>query len=207
MIRFAVLPAAGQSMRMGRPKLTLPVGGTTVLQLALDALRSAGVGQCFVVTGPDGGDVAELAEQAGADVVRLAEATPDMRATLEQGLHAIASRLTLAPRDVWLLTPADHPTLDAALIRTLDELLAARPGCSIAVPTYGGKRGHPTLLRWSHAAGIRNHTPGEGVNTYLRRFARETLEVEAASPDVLADLDTPADYARLLGRLTQGGAD
>src|SRR5205807_132449 len=36
---FAVIPAAGQSTRMGRPKLALPLGGRSVLERVLAAVR------------------------------------------------------------------------------------------------------------------------------------------------------------------------
>jgi CTP:molybdopterin cytidylyltransferase MocA len=65
------------------------------------------------------------------------------------------------------------------------------------VPVFGGRRGHPTVIRWRHAAGIRGLPPGEGVNAYLRRHAAETLELSVTDPGVLCDLDTPDDYDRL----------
>ena len=45
---------------------------------------------------------------------------------------------------------------------------------------------------------------GEGLNAYLRGHLAETLEVSAGA-EVLADLDTPEDYARLLARLGERG--
>ena len=104
------------------------------------------------------------------------------------------------PDDAWLLAPADHPALDVDVVRQLCVAYARQPGQTILIPTYEGRRGHPALLRWRHAAGIRALPPGEGINAYLRLHAAETLELPVTDPGVLVNLDTPEDYARLRDR-------
>ena len=47
----AVVLAAGQSRRMGRPKLVLPWGDTTVIGRVVQALLEAGLNEIVVVTG------------------------------------------------------------------------------------------------------------------------------------------------------------
>ena len=59
---------------------------------------------------------------------------------------------------------------------------------AVFVPTYDGRRGHPTLIGWGHVAGIRQLPKGLGLNAYLRGQPAATLEVPVSSPDVLADL-------------------
>ena len=51
-MRFAVLPAAGKSTRMGRPKLALPLGERTILEQVVAALRQAEVEHILVIVGP-----------------------------------------------------------------------------------------------------------------------------------------------------------
>jgi molybdenum cofactor cytidylyltransferase len=194
---FAVIPAAGHSARMGRPKLALPLGGRTVLERVVSALRDGGVGHVLVVVGPHVPQLAAPAERAGAHVLRLAGETPDMRATVEAGLLWLEERFRPRPDDRWLLVPADHPTLDPLLVRRLLAERAAAPDRSIVVPTHGGRRGHPALIDWRHVAGMRALLPGQGLNVYLRQQAARTLEVPVESADVLCDLDTPEDYERL----------
>jgi molybdenum cofactor cytidylyltransferase len=196
-----VLPAGGHSARMGRPKLALPLGSSTVLEHVIAALRAAGMEHVLVVVGPHVPELVPLAEEAGAHVCRLSAATPDMRATVEAGLSCLEERFRPGPADAWLLVPADHPTLDTAVVGRLEEARRSHSRHSIFVPAHEGRRGHPTLLAWKHVAGIRAHPPGEGLNTYVRRHAAETLEVAVESADVLCDLDTPEDYERLLQRL------
>ena len=49
---FAVVPAAGESRRMGRAKLLLPVGEKTVIARLLDVLDREDVSACVVVIRP-----------------------------------------------------------------------------------------------------------------------------------------------------------
>ena len=192
-----LIPAAGHSRRMGRPKLALPLRGRPVLEHVVAALVEAGVAPVLVVLGPHVAELANPARAAGAAVLLLPEATPDMRATVERGLAWLEEAVPPGPQDDWLLVPADHPALDAGVIRGL---IAARPqpGRSIVVPTWQGRRGHPTLIGWGHVAGMRALPAGLGLNAYLRRHTAETLEVAVGTADVLNDLDTPEDYERLL---------
>jgi CTP:molybdopterin cytidylyltransferase MocA len=196
---FALLPAAGLSVRMGRPKLALPLGGKTVLEQVLLSLRAAALDHMLVVLGPQVANLAALAEQAGALVLVLDHETADMRATVEHGLRWLEKHFGPEPEDYWLLVPADHPALDPQVIRDLTRL-TRDPAFSIAIPTHGGKRGHPTLLSWKHATRLSAHPRGQGINGYLREHRAETIEVPVASQAILLDLDTPGDYQDLLER-------
>jgi molybdenum cofactor cytidylyltransferase len=196
---YGLIPAAGQSARMGRPKLALPVAGRTVLEHVLTALRAGGVGHTLVVLGPHVAEMAGAARAAGAQVLVLDRPTPDMRATVEEGLGWLEANFRPGPDDDWLLVPADHPALRADVIARLRAARETNPERTIIVPTWEGRRGHPTLIRWAHVAGVRAHPAGEGLNAYLRRCAGEILEVQAG-PEVVEDLDTPEDYERLLRR-------
>ncbi len=195
---FALIPAAGKSTRMGRPKLALPLGERTVLEWVIAALRAGGIEHILVVVGPHVPELVALAESAGAAVLLLPEETADMRATVERGLDWLEERFQPGDDDNWLLVPADHPTLDAAVVRQLLAMRATNAEQSIVIPTFGGKRGHPALIAWGHAAKMRAMPPGVGLNSYLRQ--NDVAELPVASEAVLSDLDTPADY-ELMRRL------
>jgi molybdenum cofactor cytidylyltransferase len=198
MTTYALIPAAGKSARMGRPKLALPFHGRTILETVIETIRRAGIEHVLVVVGPHVAELKPLAESAGAHVLLLAEETPDMRATIERGLMWLEERFHPRPEDHWLLVPADHPTLDEVVIQRLLQTREKSPSRSIVVPTFQGKRGHPVLIDWAHAAGLRVYQAGAGLNAYLRERAGETVEVPVNTATVLCDLDRPEDYESLL---------
>ena len=195
---FGLIPAAGKSRRMGRPKLLLPIGAKTVLEHVVSALQSTGVADILVVAAPDAQTLAERAAAVGALVLRLDENTPDMRATCLHGLAWIEQHFHPGEEDGWLLLPADHPTVRPDVVSAL--LQAATENCdkTIIVPVYQGRRGHPTWLRWPHAGAIRDMPAERGLNAFIRDHAAETWELAWPSDEILRDLDTPEDYRRLV---------
>jgi molybdenum cofactor cytidylyltransferase len=197
---FGLIPAAGKSERMGRPKLLLPIGGRPVLAHVLAAVRAGGVDDVLVVVGPGDVALAQAAHDAAGHVLMLAEATPDMRVTCVRGLDEIAAHWAPTPDDGWLLLPADHPTTRPAVVAALLEA-ASRWDASILAPTHGGRRGHPVWLRWEHVEAIRALPPGAGLNTLIRARAAWTRELAWPDAEILRDLDTPEDYRRLLEEL------
>lgn len=197
---FAIVPAGGNSTRMGRPKLTLPLGNTTVIGRVVSTLRAGGVERIVVVVGPHVSELIPLAQAAGADVLALSEPTPDMRTTVERGLEWIGKHCCTAMHDWWFLAPADHPAFAASVISNLLSM-SDEARRSIIVPTHNGRRGHPALFRWHHAAGINAMPKDAGINSYLHAQANEVLELPVTDAGILANLDTPEDYARLMERL------
>ena len=205
---FGLIPAAGKSVRMGQPKLLLPLGGTTVLGRVLAAVRAGGVADVLVVVGPQLPALAEAARADGAHVLTLAEDTADMRATCLHGLAWLEARFAPQRDDGWLLLPADHPTCRAQVVQAL-LAAAGHPALrerSIVVPVHAGRRGHPVWLRWEYVAAIRAMGEGEGLNRYVRERAAQTLELDWPDAEVLRDLDTPEDYRRLVEEIAAHAA-
>jgi molybdenum cofactor cytidylyltransferase len=194
---FGLIPAAGKSRRMGRPKLSLPWGQHTVLEHVVAAVIEGGVESVLVVVGPGDKELAALAHKAKVAVLELPEDTAEMRDTIERGLAWLEQQFRPTMDDGWLLLPADHPCVDAQVVRQLLAMREKTPETSIVVPTFDGHRGHPVWIGWSHIAGIQAMPQGVGLNYYLRQMRDDIFEVPVAASSVLMDLDTPADYDRM----------
>src|SRR5690349_4575408 len=104
---------------MGQPKLSLRLGERTVLEHVVEELHNGGVEQVLVVTAPHIPDLPALAQAAGADVYALAEATFEMRTTVEAGLHWLAERHAPHTPEAFILAPGDHPAFTAEVVRSL----------------------------------------------------------------------------------------
>lgn len=197
---FAIVPAAGLSVRMGRPKLLLPWRETTVIQHVLATWRASQVSRTVVVVRPDDDELATVCRNAGVDVVVPATAPSEMKVSIEHGLRHVERAYCPSDDDAWLLAPADIPGISNS---TIDRLLLASAGNSspaIVVPCHEGRRRHPVLFPWSMAREVSELTDGEGVNVLLQRHpVREIACPEAGTQD---DLDTPDDYRRLQDRET-----
>jgi molybdenum cofactor cytidylyltransferase len=196
---IAVIPAAGRSQRMGRPKLLLPWGSITLIEHVIATWQASRVKRVFVVVHPGDDQLARLVESAGAQLVQPAAAPAEMKDSVRLALEA-ATPLGLQPDDAWLMAPADMPGLSAA---TIDGLIAAYaaalahdgPRTRIFVPRSRGRRGHPVLFAWSLAADVGQLPPGQGLNALFERYDAAYLDVEPEA--IPADLDTSDDYDRL----------
>lgn len=185
----AIVPAAGRSERMGRCKLTLRIGGRSVIERVIGALRDGGADPVVVVTGLR--EVQQIAESVGV-VVWLNSQTGSMRETVERGFDWFEVQPFLP--DAWLLMPADYPHITADPVRMLCDHFRRQPSNSILMPIYNGSRGHPILIPWRHVAAIRAMPTGNGIDDYVRRAS--VVEIPVSSPAVLHDVDTPSDLTR-----------
>ena len=196
---FAVIPAAGHSRRMGRPKLLLPLGSKTVIARLLDVIQRREVTETFVVVRQDDEELQREVESAGATVIQPPIDPPDMRDSVEFALQEIGRKHVPAPTDGWLLVPADHPLLDTSV---MDSLIARwnQDNCEILVPCFQQKRGHPTFFRWMYADAVFQIPRDRGLNWLTRSNASKVVEFEVETPTVTIDLDSPDDYEQLQAR-------
>jgi molybdenum cofactor cytidylyltransferase len=193
----AVVLAAGRSTRMGQPKPMLPwEAGQTLLGAVLAALRASPVDEIVVVTGMAAQEVAAslapLMAEAGA-AVRLAHnphyATTEMARSLQVGLDHLSPGIGAA-----LVALADLPGLEPAVAAQVVQRWRETRAAVVA-PFHQGQRGHPLLFDQSAWPAIRALPPSANPREVVREVG--TLErVEAGSAAILADIDTPEDYAR-----------
>jgi len=188
---FAIVPAAGRSRRMGQPKLLLQHRGRALIEPVLTAWLASRVERVVVVVHPADEELAAVCAGYDVDVVRPAEPPPEMKDSVLCGLRHVAERYVPRDGDVWLLAPADMPSLSPSAI---DRVLAAHEAESpaIVVPAHQGRRGHPVLFPWPLAAEVEGLAADEGINALLARHA--VREVDCAAEDLLADIDTPAEF-------------
>lgn len=187
-----LIPAAGASRRMGRNKLLLPWGGTTVIGQVVTTALAAPVDRVVVVLGNFAEAVAAQLTPLKDPRLRLVRAAAwdqGMLASVQTGVDSLPDSY-----DSVLLSLGDQPATDASVYRVLLETAAHRPG-RILIPTYGGRRGHPTLLPLALRAEIMALNPAqESLRTLLQAQAARIEEIPVSDPGIRADLDTPDDY-------------
>lgn len=187
--------AAGRSRRMGQPKALLAAAGETFLERTIAALRDGGCGEVVAVVrrpvGPEARRIAAVAGGCGARVVTVAGEGEQID-SLRAGLRALAPAAAAA-----VVSPVDLPQLHAGVVRAL--LVAfRRTGAPVVLPAYRGRHGHPVLFAREVFAELLAGPLAEGARSVVRAHAADRVEVALDEPGVLLDVDTPADYRRVV---------
>lgn len=199
----AIVPAAGASRRMGRPKLLLPWGDGTVVGRVVAALREGGAGEVVLVVAAGDERLAGWGREAGVTVAVNPRPEEGMLSTVRAGLAAVggAGEPAAAGRAV-LVAPGDLPGLAAGSVRAV--LAALEGGAVLAVPVHRGRRGHPLGIAPRRVGEIAALDASVGLRQLLERHAGEVVEVAVEDPGAVADVDTPEDYARLAPPIEPG---
>lgn len=190
----AVLPGAGASRRMGRPKLLLPYRGGTLVGAVVNALRGGGVATIVLVTSPEDEDLRAWAREAGVMTAVNPDPQRGMLSSIREGIAALGRT-----GEILLVSPADLPALRSETVTALVQRMEDT-GAPLGVPVYHGKRGHPLAIAPALIPEIDTLDPDVGLKQLRDRHEALLLEVEVADPGVIQDVDTPEDYERILER-------
>jgi molybdenum cofactor cytidylyltransferase len=185
----AVILAAGESRRMGRPKAFLPFRGSTFLSQIADVLGRR-CSPVIAVFGFDASNLIARAEAAGVHAIENPQYELGMLTSLQAGLRSLPESI-----DSVLFTLVDHPAICTA---TIDELLASR--APIAIPRFGGKRGHPVFIRRRIIDEYLAEPVSSKARDVIDRHAPEIDYIEVEDPGISDDIDDPALYEQLLAR-------
>ncbi|QDT80389.1 molybdopterin-guanine dinucleotide biosynthesis protein MobA [Gimesia maris] len=193
---FAIVPAAGRSRRMGTHKLLLRLGSETVIQRLVRGLSGERITKTVIVARRNDERFRNHLADLQVDLVQPETDPPDMKSSVQYALRHIEANYRPADDEGWLLVPADHPVLEPSVI---DELCQAWEHCPAAVmiPTYQNRKGHPTFFRWSLAGEIFKLAEEQGINALWQSRDLVPHLQECDVPEILVDLDTPADFDAL----------
>lgn len=187
----AVVLAAGLSRRMGRPKMTLPWGETTVIGQVVQVLDQAGVDEIVVVTGGSRQQVEAALSGLPVHVSfnsRFAE--DEMLFSLKTGLSGLGAEIEAA-----LVVLGDQPQVQPQVVRKILETYQ-QTAASLIIPSYQMHRGHPWLLARSLWHSILDLQSDRTMRDFINQHAEQISYLTVETPSVLRDLDTPEDYQR-----------
>lgn len=178
--------SGGASSRMGRPKALLTLEGETFLGRLCRLFAEAGCGSIAVVVGAHAAEIAPHVP-AGVTPVIAEGWTRGMRASLAAGLRSL-------PPGPVLLTHVDRPIVRSATLAALWSAAQAAPERPI-VAHHDDRPGHPVVL----PAALRPRLI-EPDDRPLRDLLQAASPVAVAvdDPGVLLNINTPADYQRIV---------
>lgn len=186
----ALILAAGQSKRMGQPKMSLPWGETTVLERVMATFKAAGADDLLVITGGAREQVEALVGGSARTVFNPNYAMGEMLSSVQVGLAGLKPGTEAA-----LIGLGDQPQVQERSVRlVLDEYHRSR--ASIVVPSFRMRRGHPWLVAQPHWSEILDMQSPASLRDFLNNHQDEIRYVGFDNNSILKDMDTPEDYLK-----------
>jgi molybdenum cofactor cytidylyltransferase len=190
----AIILAAGASSRMGRPKMLLPWGASTVIGHLIAQWRDAGATQIAVVCAEKNHSVDEELDRIGFP--------RDQRILNPEPALGMFSSIQCAARWTawkpglthWAIVLGDQPHLTRETLHAVVEFAALHPH-NVCQPARSGRPRHPVFLP-RDILGQLARTNSQTMKEFLQAHAAQVRLLESDDAGLDIDLDTPEDYER-----------
>lgn len=199
-----IVLAAGASARMGAPKQLLHYEGETLLRRAVRAARDSLCRPVIVVLGAQA-EALKIEVGAGVEVVVNQDWAEGLAASIRCGLRALETS-TASRAEACVLMLCDQPFITSAIINRLITAYETS-GRLLVASEYAVNeettQGVPALFRRALFAELLSLRGAEGAKRIIKRHKAEAAFV--AVPEAAFDVDTPADYRRLMCKRDAAG--
>jgi molybdenum cofactor cytidylyltransferase len=193
----AVVLAAGESSRMGRPKALLPIDGVRFIEKIVSSFQSTKVGEILVVLGHDAEEMRQKIADLPVLIVVNNEYKKGQLSSLVAAIRDIQSRQSSAELDGILVHLVDHPYVNPILVDVMiDRFYESKK--LIVVPRYHGRRGHPVIFSRSLFSELQDTPLDQGAKAVVHAHQKDTLEIDTEDEGVTIDIDTPEEYRQFV---------
>ncbi len=183
----AVILAAGESQRMGEPKLLLRIKGKRMIEWVMDSFKGV-VDELVVVLGYNPESLIPTLGKLGTRWVVNENYREGMVSSFKKGLEQLKNY------DAVFLALGDQPFVDRDfLVKAID---VWKHGAKIVSPLYKGKKGHPVLFDRSLFDEILALKKNEFIRDVIHKHGEDHRVIETGEWAV-TDLDTPESLQAL----------
>ena len=185
----AVLLAAGQSRRLGRPQQLVRVAGEALVRRAARAALATDPAQALIVVGAHADEVWTAVADLALTRVDCTDWAAGLSASIRAGLERLDPAVAAA-----LFVLCDQPALDSSHLCALVGRWCSAPERAVA-SGYAGTLGVPAIVPRAWFQDLGRLSGDRGGRELLRARSGEVEVIEA--PVLASDLDRPSDLERL----------
>lgn len=193
-----ILLAAGGSERMGRAKQLLRWGQKSLIEYQLGLLLKLN-SPLFVVLGANTDAILPVIEKYNAEVVLNENWKSGMGSSVACGTKRLVEMFPGASGA--LITLVDQPLIPQKHFISLIDKFQPEKKQIIASKSDSGWLGVPALFDAFYFDELQNLGGEQGAKQIIRRYPDSVLSLECG--DLLADVDTPESYQKLLERFSK----
>jgi molybdenum cofactor cytidylyltransferase len=185
---WAIVLAAGESKRMGAPKMLLPYNQVTVIEQVIINLLDADIDRIVVVVGAGREEIMKVTRRYDVFHCYNQDYKSGMLSSVKCGFYSLPQGCLAA-----LVIPGDQPmTGPDEINKVINAFRNTEKGLVMAA--HDGRRGHPLLIDMKYADEVLALPGEDGLRTLPQRHPEDVLESVTDDPSVLRDIDTPEDY-------------
>jgi molybdenum cofactor cytidylyltransferase len=193
-----VILAAGASSRMGRPKLALPWGETTIIGHLISTWRQLKVDQIAVVCASENEPVhAALDRIAFPASQRIINPVP-LRGMFSSIQSAAAWAGWNEQISHFVIALGDQPGISATSLQAQLDFAVRHPNV-VCQPMHEGRRCHPVVLPRSVFEQV-TRSEKETFREFLEPFKRACVQLD--DKQLADDIDRPEDYERAIEKMS-----
>jgi molybdenum cofactor cytidylyltransferase/nicotine blue oxidoreductase len=186
-----VVLAAGEGSRFGSPKQLAELDGTPLLEHAVAPMLAVpALERVVVVLGAAADEVAAGVELGDAEAVRCERWAEGISASLRTGVEELAGAEAI------VVTLGDQPLITPQVIAAVLDQIDS-PALAVRA-TYGGRPGHPVLIKRELYGAVAELTGDVGARDLLAAVG--VREIECGHLCRADDVDTRADLAAVAGQ-------
>jgi molybdenum cofactor cytidylyltransferase len=189
----ALLLAAGNSSRMGRPKQLLDFHGQPLLRRAAETALAAALSPVVIILGASAEDIRPALANLPVVILDNPDWPRGMGTSLRTGITHLLHQPN--PPDAVLLLLCDLPLITplhlAALIAEHE-----RTGKPLIAAAYNSTRGVPALVGKTYFEELRTLPDPAGAKSLFTRHPDDLATIPL--PEAALDIDDPGAYAQLL---------
>jgi molybdenum cofactor cytidylyltransferase len=193
---WAIILAAGESKRMGTPKMLLPFDRSTMIETVISNVLGSKADRILVVLGSSGSEIEKLIRTKTVNYCFNENYKDGMLSSVKCGLRNIPAGFRAA-----LIFQGDQPLITSS---TSDSVIDSYnlSGKGIVIPVYHNRRGHPVLIDKKYTKEIEKLSPSLGLRSLSYTFPNDVLEVAVNDPGILRDIDTYPEYEKAINQLS-----
>ena len=191
---WSIILAAGESRRMGLPKMLLEVNGLTMIENVIGNVAESETDGILVVLGSNSEKLVGIVSKYAVNYCININYSEGMLSSVQCGFRNL-------PLDTGavMVFQGDQPFIASSTINLVIDAYRTS-GKGVIIPLFNGSRGHPLLLSSCYRDEIETLDPGEGLRSITRIHADDIFEIETGDPGILRDIDTYEDYRRVFNQ-------
>ena len=190
----AIILAAGQSVRMGNPKLFLPYLNVPLIHYPVSLAVEMKLSPIIVVGGKYNQRLESVLGEFSDRITNIynPEYETGMSSSLKAGINALEEVL-----DGVIIFLGDQPFVSAEVVQKLIREFKQSKNSKIVRPRYQMQPGHPILFDKSLFSKFQALSGDEGVKSIIKVNQDKLIYIDFENPKLNLDIDTPQDYKLL----------